>query len=52
MNRLKSLPWTQILLFLLLAATVANYIELRRVEDSIDAVDSQIRTIWLQMSLR
>ena len=32
MNRLKALPWTEILLFLLLTATVANYIELRRLK--------------------
>jgi hypothetical protein len=32
MNKFKSLPWTQILLFLLLAATIANYFETRRTE--------------------
>lgn len=48
MNRLKSLPWTQILLFLLLVATVANYIELREVQSSIDAIWYQIRDIHFQ----
>jgi hypothetical protein len=41
-NRLKSLPWTQILLFLLLVATVANYIELRRLIDTIDSISFHI----------
>jgi hypothetical protein len=31
MPKLQALPWTQILLLLILLATVANYIELRRV---------------------
>jgi hypothetical protein len=48
MNRLKSLPWIQILLFLLLAATVANYFELRRVEGAVNDVQSEM----LRSSLR
>jgi hypothetical protein len=48
MNKLKSLPWTQILLVLLLVATVANYIELRNLQNSIYSIQSQIRTIWIQ----
>ena len=31
MNKLKTLPWTQILLFLLLISTLMNYRETRRV---------------------
>jgi hypothetical protein len=38
MNRLKSLPWTQILLSLILVATVANYIELCRIERAVERV--------------
>jgi hypothetical protein len=43
MNRLKLLPWTQILLFLLLVVTIANYFELRSLDRSIILVDLALR---------
>jgi hypothetical protein len=49
-NRLKALPWTQILLFLLLVATVANYFKLRDLEDSVDSVSSQLDSVKSQLN--
>ncbi len=50
MNRLKALPWTEILLFLLLTATVANYIELRRLEGVVSSVEGDVSNLSLQVN--
>ena len=52
MNRLKSLPWTQIIHFLLLVAAVAIYFELRGIRDAIDSVDSEILRLKVDALLR
>jgi hypothetical protein len=52
MNRLKSLPWTQILLFLLLVAMVLNYLELREIKDAIDSVDLEILRLKITLLQR
>lgn len=41
MNWLKALPWTEILLVMLLIATVMNYVETRRVHSAI-----QSASVW------
>lgn len=48
-NRLKSLPWTQIMLFLLLVTTVANYFELREIKDVVYSIDSRINRLQLSL---
>jgi len=42
MDRLKSLPWTQILLGLILLSSLANLVELRRVKKATDDVYSEV----------
>lgn len=38
MSRLKTLPWMNILLFLVFAAAVANYLEMRRMERAVGSL--------------
>jgi len=42
MNQFKSLPWTQILLALLLLSNIANLIEMRRIKKATEDVHSAI----------
>ena len=44
-KRLKAVPWTQILLALILATQVMSYFELRRVESYIDDVRSAVEDL-------
>jgi hypothetical protein len=43
MNRLKGLPWTQILLFCLLLTNLVNYVQMERLKRSVDDVWSQLQ---------
>ncbi|WP_263353552.1 hypothetical protein [Acidicapsa acidisoli] len=43
MNRLKALPWTQILLFCLLLTNLVNYVQMERLKRSVDDVWSQLQ---------
>lgn len=52
MNRLRSLPWTPILLFLLLVTTVANYFELRNIESAVYSVNTQVNRLQLDLLTR
>lgn len=42
MNRLKALPWTQILLFCLLLTNLVNYFQMKQLRQSVEAVWSQL----------
>jgi hypothetical protein len=48
-NRLKSLPWNQILLVLILIGVIANYLELRSIEDTVDGIYSDVHHIKLKI---
>ena len=42
MNRLKALPWTPLLLFCLLLSNLVNYLQMKRLSESVEAVWSQL----------
>jgi hypothetical protein len=42
-ERLKAVPWTQILLFLLLLTSLVNYVQMERLKRSVDDVWSQLQ---------
>jgi hypothetical protein len=50
MKPVRDWPWTQIVLVLLLLASIMNYVELDRIETRLGAIDSQLVSVRLAIN--